>query len=199
MEEREAEPRGGCARLARVSSMLALTLVACVAITLILALVGAFAYTQLGPGGVMSQVRIGKTAPDFELPLLDGGMVRLSDYRGNIVVLNFWATYCRRCEKELPALEAAAEKYAAEGVVVLTVNPRQKITHIREYLAQQGITLTIAMDAHDKVWRQYRIVALPTTVFIDREGVVHAVELDVLTPELIEKYVREMNSASGSQ
>lgn len=194
LREEKDEARSWLGTLVRVFSMLGLALLACGAITLILMLVGAFAYTQLGPGGVMSQVRVGEPAPDFELPLLNGGTARLSDYRGNIVALNFWATYCRRCEKELPALEAAAEEFADEGLVVLTVNPRQKISHIREYLAQQGVTLTIAMDAYDEVWRKYRIVALPTTVFIDREGIVHAVELDVLTPELIEKYVREMNS-----
>lgn len=194
----EPEKRSGCRRVARAALAVVLAILACIAGTLIVAVVGGLAYAQLGPGGMLSSVRVGSPAPDFDLPTLDGGTIRLSDHRGHPVAVAFWATYCKRCVEELPALEQATERHSDEGLVVITVNPRQVRSHLHEFLGQRGITLTVAIDAYDEVWRTYRIVALPTTVWVDAEGVVRAVDLDILTPEIIDQRVRELVAATES-
>jgi peroxiredoxin len=169
-----------------------LGLAACAAVTLIVLLVAAFTATQFGPGGVLSDVRPGSPAPDFEVPTLDGGELRLSDHRGRPVVLNFWATWCPPCVLELPLLIEAESRYADEGLVVIAMNAGQTPEHIDWFLDQQGIDMPVAIDPGRDVYELYGVVGLPTTIWIDRDGNVNAVELGVLTTDLIDEYVSEL-------
>jgi peroxiredoxin len=167
-------------------------LVACAAIALIALLVGAFVATQFGPGGLMSDVRPGAEAPDFEVPTLGGESIKLSDYRGRPVVLNFWATWCPPCIVEIPLLVQAEADYADENLALIALNAGQTSEHIRSFFDEQGIDMPVALDPGKDVYELYGVVGLPTTVWIDRDGVVSAVELGVLTPELIDGYMSEL-------
>lgn len=114
---------------------------------------------------------VGAPAPDFELAALDGGTVRLSELAGKGVVLNFWATWCGPCREELPHLERLSRRYARDELVVLGVSDEDP-DQTRNFLAQQGITYTALHDAGGRVFRNYGVRAIPTTVVVGRDGVV---------------------------
>ena len=110
-------------------------------------------------------------APLFELPALDDSRVRLQDYRGRLVLIHFWATFCEPCREEMPALAALAESPGGQEVIVLAVavdrgNRRGVATFANRYAPQ----LTVPLDAAGDVRAQYEIEALPTTYLVGRDG-----------------------------
>ncbi|MBW7882165.1 MAG: redoxin domain-containing protein [Caldilineaceae bacterium] len=124
--------------------------------------------------GLAAQPAVGRPAPDFELPTLDGGTFRLSEYRDRPVVLNFWATWCQPCQRELPAIQRAAEHYA--GVVTFAaVDQAETDQRVQRYVDDLGLTFIIPMDGKQEVGERYDITGLPTTFFIDEKGVIQAI------------------------
>ncbi|HXG36130.1 MAG TPA: TlpA disulfide reductase family protein [Dehalococcoidia bacterium] len=117
----------------------------------------------------------GKLAPDFLLGTLDEGEVRLSDLRGKAVVLNFWATWCSPCRKEMPQLVGAYERFKGQGLVVLGVNVQEDRDTIGRFASEFGIKFPVPIDRSGEVVDEYRLLGLPTTYFIDRQGVVRGV------------------------
>jgi peroxiredoxin len=112
-------------------------------------------------------------APDFQLPDLDGENVRLSDYRGRPVFLNFWATWCEPCKEEFPAFEQFMQEQGANGAMVLAVNTEDNADAIRRFFASIGVqNLRALLDTDLRVQRAYGIVNIPITFIIDAEGVV---------------------------
>jgi thiol-disulfide isomerase/thioredoxin len=110
-------------------------------------------------------------APGFELLTLDGETVRLGAYRGRLVLLHFWATFCEPCRKELPALDRLAGKLGADSPVILAIavdrdRPRQVAKFVREH----ALKLTVPLDPDGKVRTSYEIDALPTTYLIAPDG-----------------------------
>ncbi len=118
--------------------------------------------------------RAGAIAPDFELAFLEGGSTTLSDLRGNIVVLNLWASWCAPCRAEMPALERVHVDYAGKGVMVLGVNmtSTDSLGDVRRFLEEQQITFPVLLDESGEVARLYENRALPTTFFIRPDGVI---------------------------
>jgi len=112
----------------------------------------------------------GAAAPDFSLTGLDGGNVSLSDYRGQVVLLNFWTTWCSSCLTELPDYERIYRQYSPE-FVVLGVNLQEEAPHVRQYAAGLGLTFPVLLDQDGRVAnRQYQLVGLPGSFIIDRQG-----------------------------
>ena len=109
-------------------------------------------------------------APDFTLNTLDGKKVRLGDFRGKPVILNFWATWCKPCVEELPALEKLWQAYNEGDVVVLAVNQGESEGIIRDFLADHSVSFPILVDRNQKVNRLYRVRGLPTSYFIDENS-----------------------------
>ena len=107
---------------------------------------------------------------DLTLMGLSGESVSLEEFRGQPVIVNFWASWCGPCRAEMPALEQVAMRYADEGVVVLLVNQGEGERTISGFLAEVGLTLPVLLDSDLNATRLYRVQALPTTFFIDREG-----------------------------
>ncbi len=117
----------------------------------------------------------GRSALDFKLPTLDGGAVQLGQLEGNVVLLNFWATWCAPCKKELPQFEMLQKKLRAKGVVVLAVSQDNNIDNARAFIKKHDLKLLTAWDSGKKVAKAYDVEAMPMTYVIDRKGVVRSV------------------------
>jgi peroxiredoxin/outer membrane lipoprotein-sorting protein len=115
----------------------------------------------------------GKRAIDFDLKDTQGNQVRLSDYRGKIVLLDFWATWCPPCRKELPSIEKLNRQFRDSDLVVLGINDEDSGT-VRGFLKKNEYTLTTLMDSKKSVHRMYGARTIPTVIVIDRTGVIKA-------------------------
>ncbi|MBL7201815.1 MAG: redoxin domain-containing protein [Anaerolineae bacterium] len=136
-------------------------------------------------------LRVGNTAPDFELEELGGDTIRLHDYRGQVVMLNFWATWCGFCRVELPHMQRAYETYGDRGFTVLAINVREEAGPVRAFVEDMGMTFPVPLDTAGEVLSQYRIRGLPTSVFIDQEGVILAIRVGPVEEEMIETYLAQ--------
>ena len=113
---------------------------------------------------------VGMQAEDFQLADLDGKSQSLSQYRGKIVLLNFWATWCKPCTTEMPAMQTIYDKLRNKGFVVLAINELEDEAKVREHIKQFGHTFPVLMDRDNKVANQFGVFGLPVSVFIDQEG-----------------------------
>jgi peroxiredoxin len=116
---------------------------------------------------------VGKPAPHFELPDLSGKTVRLTDFKGRAVLLNFWATWCGPCTAEMPSLNALAATFKDKGLVVLAVSVDSSTKPVRNFLKKPDATLTVLMDSDKEVFFDlYAVMGLPTSFLIDGNGVI---------------------------
>jgi len=123
----------------------------------------------------------GNLAPDFELETLDGKPVKLSDYRGKPVMLNFWATWCPECREELPAMK---EFHEDSGMEILAVNlTKSEVTeeNVRAVTKEEALAFPILMDRKLEVAKTYGVSAIPSTYILDKEGRIHYKKLGGLT------------------
>ncbi len=109
-------------------------------------------------------------AEDFTLDLLDGKAVKLSDYRGKVVFLNFWATWCPPCRSEMPAMQALHEKLKGRGLVILAVDLAEKPDAVRAYIRDAKLTFPVLMDTTGEVGVAWGAQSIPTTYIIDKGG-----------------------------
>ena len=125
---------------------------------------------QHGPVTLVGDVR-GVQAPDFELTSLDGKRVKLSDYRGKAVLLNFWATWCSPCKVEMPWFVDLQKKYGNDGLVVVGIAMDDTETDkIAQFASEMGVNYPVLLGT-DKVSEQYgNVEYLPTSFYIDRQG-----------------------------
>jgi cytochrome c biogenesis protein CcmG/thiol:disulfide interchange protein DsbE len=119
-----------------------------------------------------SQATVGKPAPDFSGTDLDGRPVKLADYRGHPLVLNFWASWCGPCRAEEPGLIATAKAYASKGVKVLGVTVRDNLEQARIYRDEFKMPYRSLFDQAARLGYAYQIDAPPSSVFIDANGIV---------------------------
>jgi cytochrome c biogenesis protein CcmG, thiol:disulfide interchange protein DsbE len=117
----------------------------------------------------------GALAPDFLLERLGEGELRLSDLRGRPVVVNFWATWCKPCRQEMPRLVEAYERYKGEGLEVVAVDLQEGRSIVGPFVEDFGIQFPVLIDRDGEVGDEYRLLGLPVTYFIDRDGVVRSV------------------------
>ncbi len=121
--------------------------------------------------------REGFMAPDFTLDRLGGGRMTLSDLRGQVVVMNLWASWCPPCRAEMPALQQVYDELRERGMVILAVNVTYQDGEApaAAFVAEYGLTFPVLLDRTGEVGRGYLLRALPTTFFIDRQGVIRQV------------------------
>jgi len=138
-----------------------------------------------GPGGGQSRRRplTGQKAPDFAFTLLDGSSLALADLSGQVVVVNFWATWCSPCEDELPDLQAIWEEYREDGVVVVGIAFQEEAATIREAASRFGVTYPLGLDVGDRISELYGITAVPETFVLDQEGRVIYVHIGPVTAQ----------------
>lgn len=117
---------------------------------------------------------VGRPAPAFDLPDLEGETHRLSDYRGKVVFLNFWASYCAPCRKEMPSMERLIRQYDGRGLEMLAVTLDQKREDargfLREFMGGRRSAMTVLWDPASEVSRAFGTEKIPETYIIDREG-----------------------------
>jgi len=114
-------------------------------------------------------------APDFLLEDLDGGELRLSNLRGKPLIINFWATWCAPCRKEMPQFVEAYGKYKDQGLEIVAVNLQEGKSIASKFADDYGMDFTVAIDRDGEVGDQYRLLGLPTTYFVGRNGVIRSV------------------------
>lgn len=117
-------------------------------------------------------LKIGDKAPDFTLKAMSGKNLKLAEQRGQIIVLNFWASWCGPCRKEMPVLQKFYEKYQDLGVSVWGVNVEQENQAGRDFLADLNLSFPILFDDSNTISADYQVEAMPTTVILDRNGVI---------------------------
>jgi len=123
--------------------------------------------------GMGSRVPIqGTTAAGFELTDLHGSNHHLSQYRGKVVLLNFWATWCKPCTKEMPAMQNAYDRLKDKGFIVLAVNELEDVNQVRAHIEEHAHTFPVLLDPNNDVANLYGVYGLPVTVFIDQQGIV---------------------------
>ncbi len=111
------------------------------------------------------------SAPGFDLPGLKTGSIRLSDYKGKLVLLNFWASFCAPCRKEMPALESVWRDYAQQGLVVLALSvDRDNLQQVAKLVKEGGYSFPVLLDTEGEVRNRYEVRALPTSYLIGRDG-----------------------------
>lgn len=118
---------------------------------------------------------VGHPAPDFALVDQDGNPVALSALRGQVVLVNIWATWCPPCRAEMPAIQSVYARYRDEGFTVLAVNQREEASVVVAYLEEHGLEFAAPLDVDGRVSDAYRASLLPSSFFIDRAGIVRAV------------------------
>ena len=128
---------------------------------------------------------------NFKLPNLAGQTVAVSDFKGKVVMVNFWATWCAPCRDEMPLIQKFADLYE-QDLVVLAVNAGEDEATVRQFIDEFGLDFSIVLDPPNIVANLYRVYAYPTTMFIDRDGVWQATHIGELNDVLLTRYLTEI-------
>ncbi|MBP1702880.1 MAG: hypothetical protein H6Q38_1987 [Chloroflexi bacterium] len=134
---------------------------------------------------------VNQAAPDFALTTLTGESVRLSELKGRVVAVNFWATWCGPCRLEMPLLQTYADRYP-QDLTVLAVNDAEPIEKVQPYVDDLGLSFPILLDEKELVTRLYRVRGFPTTIFIDRDGKIRYQHLGLLMEDQLRGYLTEL-------
>jgi peroxiredoxin len=142
-------------------------------------------------------VDLKEDAPDFTLKSLEGSNLRLEEYRGQVVLINFWASWCGPCRQEMPLLDRLHHRYEDTGFAVLGVNVEGEVEPAQEIVDKTNVTFPILIDDGQKVSDMYNLQAMPTTVVVDRDGVVRYIHPgykpgdEAKYVEVVKKLIRE--------
>jgi len=135
-------------------------------------------------------VEIEKEAPVFELEDMQGNLVNLTDLRGQVVVLNFWATWCGPCVEEMPMFE----RYQAQHpeILLVGVNEEEGNPKVQSFLDKTGFTYLMLLDKHAQAAEQYQIMTLPTSIFIDESGTIRFQHIGYMSETQFDDYLEKM-------
>jgi len=147
-----------------------------------------FAATSLASSGLE-----GQDAPDFALKSSTGENLRLSEYRGDVVMINFWATWCGPCRQEMPLLDELYSRYQRVGFDLLGVNIDDDSDRAMQMVRELGVSFPVLFDSRKEVSKLYEVEAMPVTVLVDREGRVRHVHHGY-KPGYEEKYLDQIRS-----
>ncbi|MFC1928193.1 TlpA family protein disulfide reductase [Chloroflexota bacterium] len=119
-----------------------------------------------------SVAREGGQTPGFQLQNLEGQTISLSKFQGRPVLINFWAVWCPPCRAEMPHLQQIYEEWSGKGLVLLTINMGDSPSQVKEFLQSNKLSLPVLFDTKGDVANKYNIVAIPTSFFIDKDGII---------------------------
>lgn len=134
--------------------------------------------------------KVGETTPGFRMVLADGSHINIEDLQGRPVMINFWATWCPPCRREMPDIIAASE--AHEDLVVLAVNVQEDLKIVEPFVNDFGISMPVLMDGEGKLRNAYGVSGMPTSVFVDQEGNVSAIWSGLLNAEKLNELLNEI-------
>ncbi len=120
---------------------------------------------------------IGKLAPDLQLNTPDGQSIALSELKGTPVLLNFWATWCGPCRHEMPFLQQIYDERPEETLVLLTINIQESSSQVAQFMQSEGLSFPVLLDSQADVAQKYNIMGIPTTFFIDKDGVIQEIKI----------------------
>lgn len=141
--------------------------------------------------GLVSAAQAGYLAPDFTLSSYLGEEISLRDYQEQPIVLNFWASWCAPCRLEMPHLQTVSEQFNGR-VAILGTNQGESVAEISAFATELGLTFPLLVDTNGLVNREYDVRALPTTIFIDRDGVVREVFTGTLNQAVLEDRINRL-------
>jgi cytochrome c biogenesis protein CcmG, thiol:disulfide interchange protein DsbE len=133
-----------------------------------------------------------RPAPDFNLPQLDGGDLRLSAYRGKVVLLDFWATWCDPCREEIPQFVELQQRYASSGLRIIGVSMDDSSDPVRPFYQQFHMNYPVVMGTARTGALYGGILGLPITFLIDRDGQIYAKHIGATSAEVFEKEIRRL-------
>lgn len=141
-------------------------------------------------------LRVGDVAHDFTLRDLDGNEHALRDFRGQPVIINFWATWCAPCRIEMPELQAVYDAYQEDGLVILALDQDETADTVRSFFYDEmDLTFTPLLDRESQIARLYGAVNFPTTFFINSEGIITALHRGPMVGSQIEAYLADTEPA----
>ncbi|MEI2469025.1 MULTISPECIES: thiol-disulfide oxidoreductase ResA [Peribacillus] len=137
-------------------------------------------------------LRKGSDAPNFVLTDMEGKEHKLSDYKGKGVFLNFWGTYCKPCEYEMPYMENQYKNFKDQGVEILAVNVGESDYAVDNFITKHDLTFPVMIDKGREVENAYRVDILPVSFLVDKEGKVIDIITGALTEESIQKHMERI-------
>jgi peroxiredoxin len=143
-------------------------------------------------GATLLGVNEGNQARDFTLEALDGTEVSLSDFEGQVVLINFWATWCAPCRAEVPDLQSAYDVRQDDGFVVLGVNVEESRAAVAPFVVEFAMTYPVLLDETGEVLKMYRAIGLPMSIVVDREGLIQARHIGYLSADQLEEYLEQV-------
>ncbi len=144
-------------------------------------------------GGMTNRMpQAGEAIPDFELPTLDGQLVRLSALRGSPVVINFWTTWCGPCKQEMPLLVEQYNWHKAKGLRVLAIDTlaHDNVENMRAFAEKFKMNFDVLVDEQDAVAGGWNVMGLPTTFFVKADGTIAKVHVGQLTPDQLKENMK---------
>lgn len=135
--------------------------------------------------------KINQPAGEFELQTLEGSTIKLSDLRGKAVVVNFWATWCGPCIREMPMFDDFSRAFP-DDLVILGVNVQESESKVNEFVQSMNIGYPILLDLNGKVSKQFQVMALPDTLFIDKNGILRFHHIGILSESQLAGYLAQL-------
>ena len=119
----------------------------------------------------------GELAPDFQIQGVDGQVIYLSDLRGSPIFINFWATWCGSCRYEMPFIQEVYDEWSGQGLVVLAINNGESLSTVEDFMLSNNYYFPVLLDIDQDIALQYNVRAVPTTFFIDGDGIIRATKI----------------------
>jgi cytochrome c biogenesis protein CcmG/thiol:disulfide interchange protein DsbE len=164
-----------------------------ISISILVVLAVAFIYTAVTLGKRSTAAEVGDPAPDFNLEDMEGNRVRLSDYCGQFVIVNFFASWCPPCRQEAPEIQAFEEQYG-DQVKILIIDRAEPKVKVQEFIDEFHSTSTYLLDYNDSMSKPYGIVGQPETFFIDEEGIIRYHHIGPMTKEFMVKTTNQFKA-----
>ena len=136
---------------------------------------------------------VGSSAPEFELVNLDDQTVKLSDLRGKIVIINFWATWCEPCKIEMPFFEKLHQSNSG-NLEILGVNFDEPPPQVEQFVEEYQLHFPVLLDPGGEVQKLYRVIGYPTTFIVDGEGIVRYHHIGLITEDQLDHYLSDMGA-----
>lgn len=139
-------------------------------------------------GGQSAMPKVGQPAPDLTVTTLNGDTIKISELRGQVVLLNFWATYCDPCRAEMPAMEKIYKEVAGKGGTIIAVDQKEGGATVSKFVDEFQISFPIALDEKGAAGAAYGVQYMPTSFFLDKEGVVRYMKVGQMEEATIRQY-----------